>query len=94
MKIRTGFVSNSSSSSFLLIEGKLENIANLENNKKLILKNYGEEYWNENFPSEFIKRKILGLLSIDYGGEESVQDAINLINAAANTNFELIDLEN
>jgi len=72
MKIRNGFVSNSSSSSFVLVGAKVKGFKPSEDNMKEILDSHGikyGEYIENDFWDAMYNEKLMGLA---YLGEESI----------------------
>jgi hypothetical protein len=86
MKIRQGFVSNSSSSSFIvsikLDEGEMTKEELFAHNMKQYEICYGapcddeEREWREKEVKKFKNRKIIYYGSVEYGSEESVEAVV------------------
>ena len=93
MKIRTGFVSNSSSSSFLLyIKTKDTKEDIITNNKKMLIKAYGKEYFTEYKEDHNKDRdvessmKLVYTGSAEYGSDtiETVRDILKALSYSSN----------
>lgn len=76
MKVRQGFVSNSSSSSFIILRknDKLTEEEIKENNIKKIQK-YDDDYGYDDIKE--YQDEILFVASVEYGAEEDVEDIVN-----------------
>lgn len=76
MKVRQGFVSNSSSSSFIILRknDKLTEEEIKENNIKKIQK-YDGDYGYDDIKE--YQDEILFVASVEYGAEEDVEDIVN-----------------
>lgn len=97
MKVRMGFVSNSSSSSFVLLakNDKLTKEELEKYNNDEMIKMHEEDY-KEYYPDNYTKDNmlILDTLSIEYGeGEEEIEKVLKVISKHYNTELKLVALD-
>lgn len=85
MKIRNGFVSNSSSSSFIVSikDDKYTSDEISKNNKQLFDSNYGDEEDEDSYSNTLQKKYknkyVLHIGSVEYGAEDDVKEMLRSV---------------
>jgi hypothetical protein len=95
MKIRNGFVSNSSSSSFIvLLKNKLKTKDEINEHNEKMLNEYGPVL-SEKILKCISNKMILSMIDVEYGSESSIKSAIAqtvMSLGYQKTDFEFIEL--